>query len=120
MKQEQQEDAMDIDQQHQQQLVSIDGPGQQQLQETCAPYNCPACCQKEADESRMDLLHLHAVVLADMKPSKPRPAAEIFAAEVTRKVKPSCTLPYRALHCSIERHALLSSTAGTHPSISDY
>lgn len=83
IKPEQQEEPMDIDQQ--QQLVPAHA-SQQQAQKQSAHYNCPACCQKEADESRMDLLHLHAVVLADIKPSKPRPAAEIFAAEVTRKV----------------------------------
>ena len=83
---------MDIDQQ---QLVPAGGQLQQQQQQgPAAPYNCPACCQKEADESRMDLLQLHAVVLADIKPNKPRPAAEIFAAEVTRKVIISALDPF--------------------------
>jgi hypothetical protein len=64
-----------------------DGDQQQQQQQLqVAPYSCPACCRKLAEESRMDLLHLHAVLLADTRPAKPRTAAEIFAAEFARKV----------------------------------
>jgi hypothetical protein len=63
----------------------LDGDQQQQQQQVAA-YSCPACCRKLAEESRMDLLHLHAVLLADTRPAKPRAAAEIFAAEFARKV----------------------------------
>jgi hemolysin activation/secretion protein len=71
-------------QQQQQEEEQQDGEQQQQLQ--VPPYSCPGCCRKLAEESRMDLLHLHAVLLAGMRPAKPRAAAEIFAAEFARKV----------------------------------
>ncbi|WIA10783.1 hypothetical protein OEZ85_010952 [Tetradesmus obliquus] len=58
---------------------------QDEQQQLLPPYSCPGCCRKLAEESRMDLLHLHAVLLADMRPAKPRAAAEIFAAEFARK-----------------------------------
>ena len=60
---------------------------QDEQQQQLPPYSCPGCCRKLAEESRMDLLHLHAVLLADMRPAKPRAAAEIFAAEFARKVR---------------------------------
>jgi hypothetical protein len=75
------EDEQQQDEQQQQQQDS-----EQQLQLQVPPYSCPGCCRKLAEESRMDLLHLHAVLLADMRPAKPRAAAEIFAAEFARKV----------------------------------
>jgi hypothetical protein len=71
-----------------------------------AAYSCPACCRKLAEESRMDLLHLHAVLLADTRPAKPRAAAEIFAAEFARKVGVGVrSLVWMCLHLAASRRA---------------
>lgn len=68
-------------QQDGQQLVA-----QQQQQQAGAGYLCPRCLQQAGDTSPLDLLQLHAALLADMKPRRPRSAADIHAAEVTQKV----------------------------------
>lgn len=67
----------------QQQLVLH---GQQQQQQPAAGYLCPTCVQQAADACPLDLLQLHAALLADIKPRRPRSAADIHAAELTRKV----------------------------------
>lgn len=72
---------------------------QDEQQQLLPPYSCPGCCRKLAEESRMDLLHLHAVLLADMRPAKPRAAAEIFAAEFARKVGHAHVLLLMPLGC---------------------
>ncbi|KAF6264248.1 hypothetical protein COO60DRAFT_1698474 [Scenedesmus sp. NREL 46B-D3] len=82
---QQQDKQQQLQQQDGEQVQQQDGGQQQQQQLQVAPYSCPACCRKLAEESRMDLLHLHAVLLADMRPAKPRAAAEIFAAEFARQ-----------------------------------
>jgi hypothetical protein len=51
-----------------------------------AGYLCPTCVQQAGDTCPLDLLQLHAALLADLKPRRPRSAADIHAAEITRKV----------------------------------
>jgi hypothetical protein len=51
-----------------------------------AGYLCPACVQQAGELCPLDLLQLHAALLADLKPRRPRSAADIHAAEITRKV----------------------------------
>jgi hypothetical protein len=67
----------------QQQQLALHGQAQQQA---AAGYLCPTCVQQAADACPLDLLQLHAALLADIKPRRPRSAADIHAAELTRKV----------------------------------
>lgn len=67
-------------QQHQQQQSSSSGAG------GSGGYLCPSCVHQAGDSCPLDLLQLHAALLSDMKPRRPRSAADIYAAEVTRKV----------------------------------
>lgn len=69
----------------QQQQLQLVLHGQQQ-QQAAAGYLCPTCVQQAADACPLDLLQLHAALLADIKPRRPRSAADIHAAELTRKV----------------------------------
>jgi hypothetical protein len=52
-------------------------------------YLCPSCVHSAGDACPLDMLQLHAAVLADIKPRRPRSAADIHAAELTRKVRPA-------------------------------
>lgn len=52
-------------------------------------YLCPSCVHSAGDACPLDMLQLHAAVLADIKPRRPRSAADIHAAELTRKVWPA-------------------------------
>lgn len=69
------------DGQHEQQLV-VHGHDKAEA----AGYLCPSCVQHAGDACPLDLLQLHAALLADLKPRRPRSAADIFAAELTRRV----------------------------------
>jgi hypothetical protein len=75
----------DADPEQQQQQLVPHGQGGPPFRAP-AGYLCPRCVQQAGDGCPLDLLQLHAAVLADMKPARPRSAADIYAAEVTRKV----------------------------------